>query len=298
MKPKIVTVGSVALDSVKTPAGQQKETLGGAATYSSYAAGFFAPVGLVAVVGEDFPEEYIELLKSHKIDLAGLEVRGRTFRWSGSYEGDMNEARTLDTQLNAFAGFDPKLPEDYRDAEIVFLANIHPALQLKVLEQVKKPKLKVMDTMNLWISTERETLLEVVRKVDVLLVNEKEAGMLFGGTPKKAAQEALKMGLKALVVKLGSKGAILFTKKGSFPVPCCPIGKLVDPTGAGDSFAGGFVGWLAKSGDFSEAGLRRAVLYGTVMASFDVQGFSLDFLRTADLGKIEGKVKELEKACL
>lgn len=295
MKPQIVTVGSVALDSVKTPEGERKEALGGAATYSSISASFFAKVGLVAVVGEDFPKEHISFMKKHNIDLAGLQVRGKTFRWAGSYSGDMNEATTHDTQLGAFADFSPELPAEYRDADFVFLANIHPALQLKVLQQVHKPKLKVMDTMNLWINTAKEQVLEVVKRVDVLLVNETESKLLFGGTPEEAARKALSLGLKAIVIKKGSRGATLFTKNGSFSVPCCPIKKLVDPTGAGDTFAGGFVGFLAKSGSVTEDSMKKAMLYGTVMASFNVQGFSMESLGTATREKIEEKVKALSQ---
>ncbi len=293
--PRMVTFGVVALDNVKTPHGEVRDALGGAATFASFAASFFTDVGLVTVVGDDFPEEHLELLRSRNICLKGLERRGKTFRWHGYYEGDMNSAVTVNTELNSFRDFNPVLPEEYRKAEYVFLANIHPGLQLKVIEQMRSPKLIALDTMNYWIENNLQELLEAIRRVDVLLVNEEEAKLLFRTRDfDRAAKLALNLGLKAVVIKKGSEGASLFTEKGRMDIPAVRLDNVVDPTGAGDSFAGGFMGYLAKAGDLSESSLRKAMEYATALASFTVQGFSLDSLKGLNLEGIEKRLGDLK----
>ncbi len=291
----MVTFGVVALDNVKTPHGEVRDALGGAATFASFAASFFTDVGLVTVVGDDFPEEHLELLRSRNICLKGLERRGKTFRWHGYYEGDMNSAVTVNTELNSFRDFNPVLPEEYREAEYVFLANMHPGLQLKVTEQMRSPKLIALDTMNYWIKNNLQELLEAIRRVDVLLVNEEETRMLFRTRDfDRAAKLALDLGLKAVVIKRGSEGASLFTERGRMDIPAVRLDNVVDPTGAGDSFAGGFMGYLAKAGDLSESNLRKAMEYATVLASFTVEDFSLENLKGLNLEGIEKRLGDLK----
>ncbi len=291
----LAIVGSVALDTVKTPFGERKEVLGGAATYASYAASFFSKPGIVAVVGEDFPAEHLELLEKRGVDLSGVKKQGKTFRWSGSYEYDMNEAKTLKTELNSFESFKPELPESYKDAKYVFLANINPELQMNVLEQVRKPELVMLDTMNLWIETKKQELLEVVKKVDVLLLNDSEARQLFG-TPSlvKAAAEALKLGPKQVIIKKGEHGALLFTDRSHFSAPSYPLETIKDPTGCGDSFAGAMIGYLAKTGDISEKNIRKAIIYGSIVASFNAEDFSLERMKRLTNDEIEKRYKEFE----
>lgn len=293
--PRMVTFGVVALDNVKTPHGEVRDALGGAATFASFAASFFTDVGLVTVVGDDFPEEHLELLRSRNICLKGLERRGKTFRWHGYYEGDMNSAVTTNTKLGSFQDFNPILSEEYREAEYVFLANMHPGLQLKVTEQMRSPKLIALDTMNYWIENNLQELLEAIKRVDVLLVNEEEARLLFRTRDfDRAAKLALDLGLKAVVIKKGSEGASLFTGKGRMDIPAVRLDKVMDPTGAGDSFAGGFMGYLAKAGDLSGSSLRKAMEYATALASFTVQGFSLDSLKGLNLEGIEKRLGDLK----
>ncbi len=292
----LAIVGSVALDTVKTPFGEKKEVLGGAATYASYAASFFTKPGIVAVVGEDFPQEHLELLKKRGADLSGVKKQGKTFRWSGSYEYDMNEAKTLKTELNSFESFKPELPESYKDAKYVFLANINPELQMSVLEQVRTPELVMLDTMNLWIEKKKKQLTEVIRKVDVLLLNDSEARQLFG-TPSlvKAASAALKLGPKQVIIKKGEHGALLFTDSTHFSAPSYPLEVIKDPTGCGDSFAGAMVGYLAKTGDNSEKNIRKAIIYGSVIASFNAEDFSLERMKRLTKAEIEKRYDEFER---
>jgi sugar/nucleoside kinase (ribokinase family) len=285
----VVVVGSVALDSVKTPFGERTEALGGSAVYFSYSASFFSKVKLVGVVGQDFPSKNLELLRRRKIDLEGLQVStGDTFRWSGFYEYDLNEAKTLDTRLNVFEKFSPNLPESYRSADCVFLANIDPDLQMRVLRQVRRPKLIAADTMNLWISTKKESLKALCREIDILILNDGEARQLSGKASLIQAGRLIQSwGPKFVVVKKGEHGVLLFSKKNVFSAPAYPLEEVFDPTGAGDTFAGGFVGYLNKQGNrLDEATLHKALFYGTVMASFTVERFSLERLysvRTADI---------------
>ena len=277
----IVVVGSIALDTIETPFGKRVDILGGSCTHFSYSASFFHPVSIVGVVGEDFPPEHIELLEARGIDTAGLQVvEGQTFRWSGAYEYDMEEAKTLSTCLNVFETFQPQLPETYRDADYVFLANIDPELQLSVLEQVREPRLVACDTMNLWLNMKRDAVAKLFGKVDVVIINEGEA-RLFSGVPSliTSAQRILEAGARYVVIKKGEHGALLFGPDLFFACPGFPLETIQDPTGAGDTFAGGFMGYLAKTGLLDAKHLRRAVVYGCVMASFNVEDFSLDRLK-------------------
>ena len=290
----LLVVGSVALDSLETPFGVREDVLGGSATYFSTAASFFAPVRVVAVVGEDFPEAHVEFLRGRGVDLAGLERRpGRTFRWSGRYEFDLNQAHTLDTQLNVFADFRPELPEGFRDSSHVFLGNIDPELQLRVLDQVRAPRIVAADTMNFWIASKRAALLEVLRRVDLLFVNDAEARQLAGEhNIVRAARAILSFGPGAVVVKRGEYGALLFAGSDVFASSAYPLAELFDPTGAGDSFAGGFMGYLARSGSLDASAMRRAMVVGSVLASFAVERFGLDRLR--DLGPDEIRARYAE----
>ena len=284
----LLVVGSVGLDTVETRAGKRADVLGGAASYFSVAASFLAPVRLTAVVGTDFPDAHTKLLETHAVDLAGLErVAGRTFRWSGVYAADFSSRTTLDTQLNVFQDFRPKLPAAWTDSEYVFLANIDPVLQLGVLEQTKKPRFVACDTMNFWIEGKRPDLLRLLERVDMLLLNDEEARQLSGQANLPAAARAIRaMGPKAVVIKRGDAGALLFHEAGVFSAPAFPIENVVDPTGAGDSFAGGFMGWMARQGDISPATIRTAMILVSVLASFSVEDFSLDRFRRLDLGQI------------
>jgi sugar/nucleoside kinase (ribokinase family) len=277
----LLVVGSVALDSVETPFGKVDEVLGGSATYFSYSASFFTRVRLVAIVGSDFPERHTALLRDRGVDLAGLQVSpGRTFRWAGQYGYDLNEAHTLDTQLNVFADFRPVLAPGYRDAEFLFLANIDPEIQLDVLRQMRaRPALVALDTMNFWITGKRQALLRVLREVDVVTINDGEARQL-AEEPNlvKAARVITGLGPRTVVVKRGEYGALMVSGGAFFIVPAFPLDSVFDPTGAGDTFAGGFMGYLAAQGRADAATMRRAVVYGSVMASFTVQDFSLNRL--------------------
>ncbi len=273
----IVVVGSVALDSVETPFGKVREAIGGSAVYFSLAAGLYADVRLVGVVGTDYPPEHVRMLRDRGVDVAGLRAEpGRTFRWAGRYDYDLNECQTLDTQLNVFATFRPELPESYRDAGVVFLANIEPGLQLDVLRQVRRPWLRAMDTMNYWIAGQRDRVAEVMRGVDVVMVNEAELRQ-FAGTYSlsAAAREVLALGPRALVVKKGEYGAVAFAEGLYFVAPAYPCDEVRDPTGAGDSFAGGFLGYLAREGRLTPEAIRRALIHGSVIASFTVEDFSV-----------------------
>jgi sugar/nucleoside kinase (ribokinase family) len=293
----ILVVGSVALDSVRTPFGDAKEALGGSATYFSVAASFFADVRVVAVVGEDFPEEHLAFLKSRSIDLEGLvRVPGRTFRWTGEYGFDLNEAKTLDTQLNVFATFQPEIPKAYQESDLVFLANIDPDLQRKVLSQVSAPRLVAADTMNYWIGGKPEALRGTLKLVDILLINDAETRQL-ADQPNlvRAAQKVLSWGPTSLVIKRGEYGALMVRKGGWFAAPALPLDSVYDPTGAGDCFAGGFIGYLANTMNFEEANIRKAIVMGSVMASFNVEAFSLDRLRRLTYPEIEARYKAFKR---
>jgi sugar/nucleoside kinase (ribokinase family) len=288
----LLVVGSVALDTVETATARREEILGGAACFSCCAASFFASTRLVGVVGSDFPVAHEDFLRGRGIDLAGLEkAAGRTFRWAGRYAADFNTRTTLDTQLNVFESFKPKLPAVWTETPFVFLANIDPVLQLGVLTQVKKPRFSACDTMNFWIGGKRADLLRVLERVDMLLLNDEEARQLSGQASLPAAARTIAaMGPKAVVIKRGDAGALLFQGQDVFAAPAFPLDNVVDPTGAGDSFAGGFMGYLAATGDTSPAGVRSALVAGTVLASFCVEDFSLDRFRTLDGQQLRARI--------
>jgi len=290
----ILVVGSVAFDTIETPYGRAEEVLGGSAAYFAVAASYFARVKLVAVVGADFPAHERAFLASRDIDLEGLEVRkGRTFRWSGRYHEDMNVRDTLDLQLNVFSDFSPVLPARYRNAPFVFLANINPGLQGGVLDQLTQPRLIACDTISHWIEGARPELEALLKKVEVLIINDEEARLLSGEhNLVRAARKILALGPRTLLVKRGEYGVLLFSANSVFAVPAYPLEEVIDPTGAGDSFAGGFLGFLARSGDLSEANLRRAIVYGSVVASFVVEDFSLRRLHTLTRDDIDQRYRQ------
>jgi sugar/nucleoside kinase (ribokinase family) len=290
----LLVVGSVALDSLETPFGRREEVLGGSACYFSACASYFGPTRVVAVVGDDFPKEHLDFLAERGVDLAGLiRQPGRTFRWKGKYEFDLNTAHTLDTQLNVFASFKPQLPESYRDSEYVFLGNIDPDLQRAVLDQVRGPRFVACDTMNFWITSRRDSLLETLRRVDLLFVNDAEARQLAGEhNVVKAARRILSFGPRAVVVKRGEYGALFFSGDEVFAASAFPLPDVFDPTGAGDSFAGGFMGYLARSRSEQPMVMRRAIVLGSVLASFAVEQFSLDRLRTLTAEEIRARYAE------
>jgi sugar/nucleoside kinase (ribokinase family) len=292
----IVVVGTVAFDTVETPFGRGENVLGGSATYFSTSASFFTDVSLVAVVGEDFPDEHVRFLQSRDINTDGLQrIPGKTFHWTGKYGYDLNEAQTLDTQLNVLTEFKPDLPESYRTSEYLFLANIDPDLQMEVLGQMHRPKLVACDTMNFWISSKPEALRRVLQKVDIVVINEGEARQFTGEVNLvKAARQIIALGCKRLVVKRGEYGVLMFTAGSVFAAPAYPLEEVFDPTGAGDTFAGGFMGYLANTGDLSEEGLRQAIVFGSVMASFNVEDFSLDRMKRLDYKEIEARYKSFK----
>jgi sugar/nucleoside kinase (ribokinase family) len=292
----ILVVGSVALDAVYTPTETATEILGGAASYFCLSAALFAPVRLVAVVGEDFPTEHKALLQSRNIDLAGLQVRpGKTFRWTARYTGGRLENReTLDTQLNVFAGFHPTLPEAYRDSTVVFLANIQPELQLEVLEQVPDARFIACDTMKLWLDTARPGLERLLRRVDCVLMNDEEAEQFSGQRfLPAAARVILSYGPSAVIIKRGENGSLLFTRDRVFLAPAHPLETVRDPTGAGDAFAGGLLGAVARAGNHGEDVLRHGMLYGSVLGSLAVEDFSVRRIVQADTREIEGRLSNL-----
>ncbi|VVC00131.1 5-dehydro-2-deoxygluconokinase [uncultured archaeon] len=296
--PKVVIVGSMAFDDVKTPFGEVEGALGGSATYASIACSLFAKPGIVSVIGEDFPEKHLEFLAGRGIGLDGVEVKkgGKTFHWKGEYGMDLNDAKTIQTDLNVLGAFKPKLPETYRSADFLFLGNIDPELQLDVLSQMRKrPGLVVADTMNLWISTKREKVLEVVKAVDICLMNDLEARQLFR-TPnlKRAAAEILNLDSEIAIIKKGENGCIAFTAKSHFACPGYPLENVLDPTGSGDCFGGSLIGYLAKTGDFSEKNMRRAIVYGSCVASFNAEGFSVERLRNVTMKDVDKRYREFE----
>jgi sugar/nucleoside kinase (ribokinase family) len=293
----LLVVGSVAFDGVETPFGKRDKVLGGSATFFSTSATNFTPVRLVAVVGNDFPEEHIDYLKSRGVDMKGLarDKDGKTFFWRGKYDFNLNNCETLETQLNVFANFSPVLPDGFKDSEYVFLANIDPVLQLKVLDQVKKPKLVAMDTMNFWITGKRPDLLKVLERVDMLMINDSEARQLSGEhNLVRAAKKIRAMGPKHLMLKQGEYGALLFTGDEIFRAPAYPLESVFDPTGAGDSFAGGVMGYLAANGA-GTGELKTAVIAGSVLASFVVEDFSIDRFRRLNQGEILDRFKAFYK---
>ena len=290
----LLVVGTLAYDSVETPQGKADEVLGGAATYFAVAASFFTPVRLVGVVGEDFRKEDRTLLESCGIDLEGLSVAsGDSFRWKGKYEGDMNVAETLDTQLNVLDGYEPVVPESYRDSKYVFLANSPPALQMQVLDQVSKDAFVVCDTMNLWIQTAYDDLIKLLGRVNMAVCNDQEARAITQEHSLiKAGRKLIEMGPEIALVKKGEHGAFLFSKEFFYAIPAYPIATVVDPTGAGDSFAGGVMGWMTASDSIHYEQIKRAMIYGSVVASFNVEDFTLRRFRQISRDDIEARYSE------
>jgi sugar/nucleoside kinase (ribokinase family) len=293
----VLVVGSVALDSVETPFGRADDVLGGSGTFFSSSASHFAPVQLVGVVGDDYPIERLAPLAERGVDLGGLEqTTGSSFRWRGRYRHDLNSAETLETHLGVFSNFRPKIPEQFRRAPFVFLANIDPRLQLQVLEQVEKPRLVACDTMNFWIESRRPELMELLKHVDLITLNDGEARQLTEHTNLvHAARWILDKGPKHVLIKKGEHGAFMFTRESVFFAPAYPLESVFDPTGAGDSFAGGFIGYLAATGDLSDRAMRRAVVVGSAMGSFAVEKFSNTRLMEITREDIEARVQEFRQ---
>ena len=293
----LLVVGSVALDDIEAPAGSAKNVLGGAASYFGVAASFFTPVRVVAVVGDDFPEEHLRFLASKGLDLAGLRrVTGRTFRWGARYRESLNERDTLFTELGVFEHFDPVIPPAYRDSEWVFLANIQPTLQRRVLEQTRAPRFSAMDTMNFWITGARAELEKTLAVVKSLVINDEEARQLTGEANLVRAADAIRaLGPRVVIVKRGEHGALLFDEDGIFAAPAFPLREVRDPTGAGDAFAGGLMGALASDGSVDTDALRRAMIYGSVLASFCVERFSLDRLRALSRAEVDARFEDFRR---
>ncbi|HEU4631834.1 MAG TPA: PfkB family carbohydrate kinase [Gemmatimonadaceae bacterium] len=293
----VLVVGSVALDSVETPFGKADEVIGGSATYFSASASHLTPVQLVGVVGDDYPVDRLQALAERRVDLAGLQrEEGASFRWRGRYRHDLNTAETLETHLGVFSHFRPSIPEQFRKAPFVFLANIDPRLQLDVLSQVERPKLVACDTMNFWIESRRPDLLALLERVDLITLNDAEARQLTEQTNLvRAARWIMDRGPQHVVIKKGEHGAFMFTRESVFFAPAYPLESVFDPTGAGDSFAGGFMGYLASTGDLSEANMRRAVVFGSAMGSFAVERFSVERLLELDGRAIRRRVRDFQR---
>lgn len=296
----LVSVGTVAFDSIETPYGKADMVVGGAATYISLAASYFTKEqGIVSVVGDDFPDEELKYMKKRGINLDGLEIKEgeKSFYWSGRYHDNMNQRDTLVTDLNVLADFKPKVPMHLRDAKYLMLGNLTPEIQLKVIKQMKKrPKLIAMDTMNFWMDVAMPALKRTIKKIDILMINDEEARQLSGEySLVKAAKAIYKMGPKFLIIKKGEHGALLFSDTKMFYAPALPLAEVYDPTGAGDTFAGGFMGYIAKTGSTSFENMKRAVIYGSTMASFCVEAFSIERLKTLKASEINKRVKQFER---
>ncbi|MDQ3082050.1 MAG: PfkB family carbohydrate kinase [Gemmatimonadota bacterium] len=291
----VLVVGSVALDSVETPFGKADDVLGGSATFFSAAASLLTPVQLVGVVGTDYPMDQLEPLAERGVDLAGLEhADGPSFRWRGRYRHDLNSAETLETHLGVFSRFSPKIPEQFRNAPFVFLGNIDPRLQLDVLNQVERPKLVACDTMNFWIQSRRPDIIELLKHVDLVTLNDAEARQLTEEVNlTQAAKWIMNCGPRHVIIKKGEHGALMFNATSVFFAPAFPLESVFDPTGAGDSFAGGFIGYLARTGDLTDANMRRAVIYGSAMGSFAVEKFSTERLMTLTRAELDNRVRDL-----
>ena len=288
-----VIIGTVALDSLETPFGKVQDALGGSACYASIAASFFSKPGILSIIGKDFPKQHIKFLNERGINTAGITIGEKTFRWQGFYEFDMNEAKTIRTELNALESYKVNVPEDYKNAKYVFLANIDPELQLEVINAVNKPELIVMDTMNFWIEHKKKQLLKTIDKADVLIINDAEARQLFNTTNLvKAAHAALKLHTNAVIIKKGEHGALLFTDNKHFNAPGYPLVNIKDPTGCGDCFGGAFTGYLAKTQDLSEPNMRKAVIYGSIIASYNAEDFSVERLKSISNEDIEKRYNE------
>ena len=296
---KLLIVGTVAFDAIETPFGKTDKILGGAATYIGLSASNFGiDSGVVSVVGEDFPQEHLDLLTEHNVNIDGIEIvkGGKTFFWSGKYHNDMNSRDTLVTELNVLADFEPVVPAAYQNADVVMLGNLHPFVQMRVIEQVKNPKLIVLDTMNFWMDSALEELKQVIAKVDVITINDEEARQLSGEySLVKAVREIEKMGPKYVVIKKGEHGALLFHDDKMFFAPALPLEEVFDPTGAGDTFAGGFSGYLAKTEDYSFKNMKNAIIYGSNLASFCVEKFGTERMESLDKKEVEERLEQFKK---
>lgn len=299
----VLIVGSTALDSIKTPKAENPKLLGGSASHAAVAASFFAPVKMVGIVGKDFPKKYVQLYRKHKVDLEGLQIAdGKTFHWSGEYEVNMNNRRTLETELGVFETFSPKLPESYRSADFVLLANIAPSLQHHVLDQMRRPRFVVADTMDLWLNIALPDLIKLLKRVDGFVLNDSEARLLTQEDNLMVALKKIhKLGPKFVIIKKGEHGAMLSARNGSpnstefFMSPAYPLNRVVDPTGAGDSFVGAMMGYLSTAKGSVEQNIRRGMIYGSVVASFCCEGFGLKMTTRVTKHTIEKRVKELER---
>lgn len=294
----ILVVGTVAIDSIETPTQARDRVLGGSATHFSYAASFFSPVRLVGVVGDDFPSEHLDVLRTRQIDLEGLEVvqGGKTFYWKGKYLSNMNDRETLEVHLNVFGEFDPKVPENFRRSPLVFLANGSPMVQAKVLEQVVGPKLVVADTMDLWIRETHDELLDLLKRVDGIVMNDSEAKLLTQDENLvRAGHQIRALGPKFVIIKKGEHGAMFFSEHETYVMPAFPTESVVDPTGAGDSFAGGIMGYLAEQDNFEPTTLKRALAYGVLVASFTVEDFSLERLKQISRSDIDVRMDHYQR---
>lgn len=295
---KLLIVGTVAFDEIETPFGKTDKILGGAATYIGLsAANFNTESAIVSVVGQDFPEEHLNLFREENINLDGLQViaNGQTFFWKGRYHNDMNTRDTLETQLNVLEDFKPKVPDHFIDSDIIMLGNLHPAVQMSVIDQVKSPKLIILDTMNFWMDTTLDLLKEVIAKIDVITINDEEARQLSGEySLVKAAKKIHEMGPKYVVIKKGEHGALLFHDDEIFFAPALPLEEVFDPTGAGDTFAGGFAGYLAETKDISFENMKKAIVYGSNLASFCVEKFGTERMKNLDIEEINGRLKEFK----
>ena len=290
----VLVVGTVAFDSIEAPSGSVERVLGGSASYFALGASFFAPVRIVGVIGEDFPQDYLDLFTQRGVDIEGIKrERGETFHWRGRYHEDINVRDTIELHLNVLAGFEPQLPDNYRDAEYVFLGNIDPVMQLEVLNQIRHMKLVICDTMDYWIRVSPEELKKVLQRIEMLVINDSEARLLSGySNIVQAARAILRMGPKMVLIKRGEYGVLQFSDSSIFATPAYPLEEVFDPTGAGDSFAGGLIGQLARSGDLSQGSLRRAIVYGSVVASFTVEDFGVKRLTDTSLAEIEGRYQK------
>jgi len=288
-----VIIGTVALDTIETPFGKVENTLGGSATYSSIAASFFSKPGILSIIGKDFPKPHIKMLNKRGIDTNGIVLGDKTFRWQGYYEFDMNEAKTLKTELNVIETYKVKVPDNYKNSKYLYLANIDPEHQLSTINEIKNPKLIVMDTMNFWIEHKKKELLETIKKSDILIMNDGEARQLFKTSNLvKAANQALKINSKAVIIKKGEHGALLFTNNKHFNAPGYPLENIKDPTGCGDVFGGAVIGYLAKTQDLGEKNLRKAIIYGSILASYNAEGFGTERIQTVNDGDIKKRYKE------
>jgi ribokinase len=289
----IIIVGTIGIDTLKTPFGTAPDVLGGSSIYAAYAASFFGNPGIISIKGEDLTDAQLEFMKKRNIDFKGVVTQGKNFRWSGEYKYDMNEAKTLTTELNSLAGFSPVIPEEYTKAKYLFLGNIDPEVQMKVIDSMEAPELILLDTMNFWISSKKEKLIETIKKCDILIMNEGEARQLFD-TPNlvKAAKQALKLGINALIIKKGEHGSLLFRNNEYFSCPGYPLENVIDPTGCGDTFGGAFIGYYSKTKD-----MRKAMVYASVIASFNAEGFGLENLRKISMHDVEKRYKEILEFC-